>query len=690
MAKRKIAILGGGMGALAAALELTSYTGWNDKYDVTVYQSGWRLGGKCATGRNAAIRNRIEEHGIHFLLGFYDNAFHLIRKLYDEYLQYFPSPFRTWREAFRKQSTTTAMAFDAGEWFPFGIIWPPNEQLPGDDALFLPNANPPAAWDYISKILDWMRGQVAALETQLEFNREVDPDLHTIGNLIDSSYEISLKYAVPPPADTPDLNQILESMKACGERLFFMVRSRPLTRYAKQVLILLDVAAAMVGGMIVDGVIFEGFEKIDGKELMCWLTDNGCHFPDSTVVRSGYDACFAYLGGDPKRPNMSAAVGMHGALRLWFTYRGAIFWPMQAGMAEVIFTPMYRVLSRRGVSFQFFQRIQHLGLSGNGKAIQKVEIDVQAQLKNPAAGYKPFITVKGLECWPNAPLYDQLVNGDALKGYDLESAWAAPPRVSKTTLVRGKDFDDVILGISLGALPAICSDLLAASSTWREMVAHVPTVQTQALQLWLKATADQLGYSSGTVVPSADAACVSSFVEPFDTYVDMSAIKDREEWLPADHTSHLAYFCNAMPDAAMMPPPGTDPGFPERQRQVVKENAITFLTQFVKSLWPGSAIGADGFGWDLLVDVTGSNGVRRLDSQYYRANIDPSARYVLSPPGAIKYRLLPHSSGFDNLYLAGDWTYTPMNSGCVEAATMSGFKTAQAISGYPPKIYGWD
>src|SRR3954469_19878559 len=109
MAKKNIVILGGGIGALAAAFELTSYPGWEADHDVTIYQMGWRLGGKCATGRNASIRNRIEEHGIHFLLGFYENAFRLIRKLYDEDIRPGGSPFSTWKDAFRNQSTSTAM-----------------------------------------------------------------------------------------------------------------------------------------------------------------------------------------------------------------------------------------------------------------------------------------------------------------------------------------------------------------------------------------------------------------------------------------------------------------------------------------------------------------------------------------------------------------------------------------------------
>lgn len=56
MSKKKIAILGGGIAALASAYELTSYPNWQDEYEVTVYQLGWRLGGKMSGGIPVANR----------------------------------------------------------------------------------------------------------------------------------------------------------------------------------------------------------------------------------------------------------------------------------------------------------------------------------------------------------------------------------------------------------------------------------------------------------------------------------------------------------------------------------------------------------------------------------------------------------------------------------------------------------
>ncbi|MDB5974733.1 MAG: hypothetical protein JWR07_1493, partial [Nevskia sp.] len=62
--RKRIVILGGGIGALTTAYHLTSAPDWRERYDITVYQLGWRLGGKCASSRNPEHGLRIEEHGL--------------------------------------------------------------------------------------------------------------------------------------------------------------------------------------------------------------------------------------------------------------------------------------------------------------------------------------------------------------------------------------------------------------------------------------------------------------------------------------------------------------------------------------------------------------------------------------------------------------------------------------------------
>ena len=68
----KVAVIGGGCASIAAAFELTRPE-HGGKYDVTVYQMGWRLGGKGASGRGAA--GRVEEHGLHVQRNLRPNAF---------------------------------------------------------------------------------------------------------------------------------------------------------------------------------------------------------------------------------------------------------------------------------------------------------------------------------------------------------------------------------------------------------------------------------------------------------------------------------------------------------------------------------------------------------------------------------------------------------------------------------------
>jgi hypothetical protein len=89
------------------------------------------------------------------------------------------------------------------------------------------------------------------------------------------------------------------------------------------------------------------------------------------------------------------------------------------------------------------------------------------------------------------------------------------------------------------------------------------------------------------------------------------------------------------------------------------------------------------FRWDILHDPAEGQGEARLESQYLRANIDPSDRYVLSLPGTGRYRLRADESGYSNLVLAGDWIDSGLNAGCIEAAVMSGIEAANAVLGRP-------
>src|SRR6185436_13369510 len=120
----RVAIVGGGCAAMTAALELTRPE-QEGRFAVTVYQMGWRLGGKGASGRGP--HDRIEEHGLHLWMGFYENAFLLMRQCYEE-AQRDPATCRiaTWRDAFTPDPWNgVADRTRDGRWLPWLANMPP-------------------------------------------------------------------------------------------------------------------------------------------------------------------------------------------------------------------------------------------------------------------------------------------------------------------------------------------------------------------------------------------------------------------------------------------------------------------------------------------------------------------------------------------------------------------------------------
>jgi uncharacterized protein with NAD-binding domain and iron-sulfur cluster len=207
-------------------------------------------------------------------------------------------------------------------------------------------------------------------------------------------------------------------------------------------------------------------------------------------------------------------------------------------------------------------------------------------------------------------------------------------------------------------------------------------VATQAVQLWFSRDAAGLGWP----MPGG---LFGAYQEPLDTWADMTHLLARESW-PAGLVHSIAYACGPLKDTRPMPDPFTDPAYPAEQERRVHEEALQFLRGQVAPLWPGATDPQNpaGVNWDLLVDPAGAAGERRLEAQYWRANVDPSERYVMSVKGSTQYRLPADGSGFANLYLAGDWVATGLGAGCVEAATMAGLAAARAILHEPVPIVG--
>jgi uncharacterized protein with NAD-binding domain and iron-sulfur cluster len=472
--------------------------------------------------------------------------------------------------------------------------------------------------------------------------------------------------------------------------------------------IVFDLAVSIAVGMVEDEVVQKGWNNIDDYDIKEWLRKHGANriTLQSGIIWGIYDFVFAYEKGDRDRPNLAAGSILRFMMQMVFDYKGSMCFSMDAGMGDVVFAPLYLVLKRRGVKFEFFHKVKHLGLDDSKTEIATIEMERQVRvhdhLKAPSwveslgglaplehGEYWPLMEVKGLPCWPSEPLYDQLEYGhhleDGWRTFNLESHWSAWPGGEPRTLHKGEDFDRVVLGISLGGLPEICSELIEHDERelgWKAMVDNVATVPTHGMQLWTRPDLLGLGWMGASAV-------VDGYDWAMSTYADLTHLIERESWPKRLHPGSIGYFCGNLPDDEARPPP-SDHDYPRRALAAYKESARTWLKHAIKPLWPLATLTDDPnqLNWDLLVDPQRRRGEQRLDSQFLRVNIDPCERYVLTLKGTNKYRLAAGDSRYKNLVLAGDWTRNPLNTGCVEAATMSGMLAARAICGHPGYVFG--
>jgi uncharacterized protein with NAD-binding domain and iron-sulfur cluster len=667
---KRVAILGGGAGALSAAFELTDRPGHEDRFEITVYQTGFRLGGKGASGRNLARQARIEEHGLHLWLGCYENAFRTMRRCYDELGRPPTAPLATWDRAFTPWPVAGVMERVGGDWLHWVGHFRRNDAVPGQGGAFL------SPLDLVAQGIELLRGLFST----------VPP---TLGDQPASSLARSFR-ALARAARLPDEGDIgarllgaalraasaglpserlrLPSLvDAAREHLWRRVSARVERSTAlRRLWITADLTATVIRGLVVDDVARHGFDALDRWDLVEWLLRHGASplVASSGFVRGMYDFAFADHARRTPAETIAAGAMIRLMLRMMFNYRGSMFYRMEGGMGDVVFAPLYEVLRRRGVRFEFFHEVQRLGLSPDGRAVDAIEVDRQVRLRPGLAEYAPLIDIDGLPCWPSEPLFDQIERGAELAagGHNLEAWGHGVPPAERRTLRRGRDFDEVVLGIALGALPPLCAELIDARPAWRAMFEHLPTVATQSMQLWLEEDPRALGWGG-------DPAVIDALAQPFNTYADMGHVLAHERW-PSGGPRGLAYLCGPLPSA--------DPA-------EVRGNAERWLTENAHVLWPRA--GSPGrFDYGALHDPERRSGPARLETQYLRANVAPSDRYVRAPRGSTQYRLHPARSGFDNLYLAGDWTWTGMNLGNVEAAVTSGMLASRAIAGYPERV----
>jgi uncharacterized protein with NAD-binding domain and iron-sulfur cluster len=713
MTKRRIAILGGGIGGLTTAYYLSRTAELRDRFQVTVYQMGWRLGGKIASGRDRLGRNL--EHGLHVWFGCYENAFQLLQEIYGARTPPPESPFKTWRDVVKAQDLTPIGTKTATGWTFVPVEWPDNCDVPGDGKLF------PTPWAMVTQLYNLIAiimkrlsdsgfpmavaplPDLAPLLTAL--HGAVDPSLapSQAARTVAASVEpapvdvavalhgwASALGADPLRSGVDHLATLVMMTRAMGADFGARSADPSLSPTIRMMLEAVDVFRAAVQG-IANDLLFPDRPLIalDDIELHQWLLGHGADarvVAESSVVRMLYDTAFLYQDGDPARPSVGAGCALGAGLRLITTYKGSMMWELQGGMGECVIAPLYEALLGAEVEFRFFHKVASIDPAPGQNAIAAVQIDRQAVTL--AGDYNPTFEVNGLTCWRAEPDWTQLQNGQALqaRGVNFESHWCAEPPVDRVTLVRGQDFDDVVLAIPLGAYkplnqdPGMCDALIARGGRFADFVNKLAIVPTIGVQLWTNVDNAHLGWTQPKPATVAGP-------QPLCVWADMSQVLDVESTAGVRPLG-LHYLCGTYP-TTLYAQPISAVDTPTKAMAEVRAMTIEWLQQEAGSSWPLASNGRD-FQWDMLSAPPGVAGESRLDAQYIRVNIDPTECTVGSDVGTSKYRLGPTDAGFDGLYLAGESTLQGFNATAVEAALMSGMAAAKAIGDLPINIVGYD
>jgi uncharacterized protein with NAD-binding domain and iron-sulfur cluster len=670
--KSKIAILGGGVGALAAAFDLTEVDPDGKLYDITIYQVGWRLGGKGAVGWTCKDYptpgfedERVQlEHGLHVWAGFYDNAFDLLQRCYAAHGSY-PSSYL---DAFTPVNRCWVMEGGTGAGARWELDVPPNGRIPGISRL-APSST--ALW-----------GRLLALVTKASHNEPLRTHVEKAAGRIplrlsaqtaqfaSKARQVADGLANYPmgigPAQRARFRELVNFATEHLHEEYFDERQLDggLAEDVRRQAIMVNIGIALLLGMLDCKVLVEGFDRIDRWEWSSWMENYGAWTMSlrSGLVRAFYDYVFGF---DCKgRPAVGAGTSIRAFLHLLCAYKGSLFYKLNVTMGEFLFAPLYEVLLKRGVKFQFFSRVDKLHLSQDKKNIEQIDIGLQAHLLDQSKSYQPLIDAPGqMKTWPDRPNYAQLKDGDQIYAkllqdkQDLESPWNCWGVVDTISLRRDKgDFDKVILGIGLGALKDICFDLCNEPTlAWGKMVRKVLTCPTLATQLWVNQPTSSFGWPAENTV-------ITAFASPLNTWGDNSQLVAQELWTTASPAS-LAYLVgNLLPDDRF-PTPGKPDPFPVTQLEKATAQVATWLRDDLPVLWPGF-----------------QKAYLALDP-YVRVNVNPSDRYVQSVPGSVESRLRPDGSGVDNLYLAGDWVRVGLNAVCIEHAVLGGRAAARAITG---------
>jgi uncharacterized protein with NAD-binding domain and iron-sulfur cluster len=679
---------------------------------VHVFERSSRLGGKGASTRDPA-NGRIYEHGLHVWLGFYENAFRMMRECYAEV------EFRKWGPKAKTREARLAHKSIDDAFFPepnIGVagdldeqlnVWsgflPPAKGLPG--TALDPDSNPFTLPSYLARCVSLLKTLMLSVVAPAPGGRAGDPRPDQRSQL-DEAQKLNFSYdPVRSPTavieriarllrtgvlttsagllqavtllenwvhglnqspQVPDtILQLIEAIVAQMRKLLHdVVAIDERMRWKTEII---DIVMTITVGLFRDRVLFSdrGLDAINNFDYREWLLKHGATHTsvNSRFMKGIYDLVFAYDEGVRTRHALAAGVALRGALRMFFTYRGSMFWRLRSGMGDAVFAPLYKVMLQdaryvdgerrdvRPVQFHFLHELTRIDIDWRDKNARFVTGLEFATKGNPDAldklGHAALDDFGG---WPH--------DGGRFK--DVE-----PTAMRFTT----DYFDAVVFALGIDDLKKVCANPATAREfvrnmprNWRKMQEDVTTVATQSAQVWLDADLEKLGWKRGSGIFTA-------LDMPFNTWADMThTLATERAWRelagkePKTTTRSVAYFCGVVPDR------GKYTGQEEEKVPSADENLDKLLRERIDKLWPefkGTVAAGDRHATDNNVG---------------------SDRFTLSRPGTIGSRISPLARDVLNMTIAGDWTACGLDVGCVEAAVMSGMLAAHALTNDDPAL----
>lgn len=634
-----VAVLGAGPAGLACAWLLSNpsdrqgQVAWHHedqaafKVNVTLLDRQSRPGGKAASGRRVdSERFRVEEHGLHVLMGFYANVFKVLEwagatdTLEDVSTTLIPESRGTdleagWRlnfMAWRKRADTgtlTDFLKSRGDFWTSGhraLLFEPAAsasrpflrafvEIGRQLGVLYPESTPSAdGRDMNTLMLRWLVERVITVEINAAFWHEP------------ADWKLSAA-ASSSPGEIVALSKLLRKF---ARKCLSANDPRPGVRRLREAL---ELATTIAIGLdqvglfprwAIDqpndlltqryGAWARAVQTQDSESLKEWLERCGCEpgFVDGSLLLTSVTA-----GLFTTPQGIAAGTFINGLARLLFTYDSAPFKRMLGGTGEVVIGPLYAaLLAKTHVTVRLGTEVR--AVERKGKRIVAARI---AQKRTPEPYDFGLWGPAGRSGW-RIPLRDKEVLAPAEERLRADAfVLAIPP-----------------FGKRLPGLPEALADDLA----------DIKSTATIGLQHWTRGE------------PRYKGVIVSGLDGPLRCAASMEQLKEG-----SGYTHAAVYACGDVDDDTA-----------QKWRKDRRERDA-WLAANAARLQEGEA----------------------LAEPHLSVNDCGSERYVCADSKTQAARRLVYETGLDNLWLAGDWTRSALSCGSIEAAFTSGLEAARHL-----------